>query len=346
MENMVYDKAKFLIVDDHPENVELLERILSRAGYSQFRTTTSPKQAVLDFLEYQPDIILLDLHMPEMDGRQLLQMISSIVPKSSFLPILMLTADVTPKARREALLLGAHDFLTKPLDRVEVLLRIRNLLRTRYLNLEVQEHNQTLEIKVKERTREIELAQVEVFECLVKAAEYRDDNTGEHTKRVGELSAKLATTMGYSKDESQMIALAASLHDIGKIGIPDEILMKPTSLTDKEFDIMARHTSIGKEIIFNTGFPVLSLAQTIAFTHHERWDGTGYPNGLKGDEIPLIGQIVSIVDVYDALTHNRPHKTAWTAIQAIEEIKRQKGKFFNPKVVDTFINILKDLGHV
>jgi putative two-component system response regulator len=340
--NVVYEQAKILIVDDQSDNIDLLERILLRAGYSHFRTTTRPTQAIPVFLEYQSDIILLDLHMPEMDGREILQLIAHHIPKPSFLPILILTADITAKAKREALLLGAHDFLTKPLDSVEVLLRIRNLLQTRFLNLEVQQYNQMLEEKVRLRTHELELAQIAIIESLAKASEFRDDDTGEHTKRVGEISAKLASTLGYNKEEARMIGLAASLHDIGKIGIPDAILLKAGGLTSDEFDVMKAHTTIGKEIISNTHFPILSYAQTIALTHHERWDGTGYPLGLIGDEIPLAGQIVAIVDVFDALTHRRPYKTAWSIEAALREIEKQSNKQFNPRIVSAFLKILND----
>jgi putative two-component system response regulator len=256
---------------------------------------------------------------------------------------LVLTADITPKSKREALLLGANDFVTKPLDSVEVLLRIRNLLQSRFLNLEVQEQNKLLEEKVRARTYELELAQIAILECLAKASEYRDDDTGEHTRRVGEISASIASVMGYSEEEVRMIASAASLHDIGKIGIPDEILLKPSSLTTEEYDFMKSHTTIGEQIISKTHFPILKLAQTIALTHHERWDGEGYPHGLIGDEIPLEGQIVSIADVYDALTHKRPYKPSWSSERAVLEIERQSGKQFNPKIVNAFLSILKDI---
>jgi len=343
--SVVYKRAKILIVDDKSDNIELLERILRRAGYTQIRTTTRPKQVIAIFHEYQPDIILLDLHMPDMDGLELLQLLSPIVPKSSFLPIVILTADITVRAKQEAFLLGAKDFLTKPLDRVEVLLRIRNLLQTRFLTLEVQENNHLLEEKVRHRTHELELAQIAIIECLAKASEFRDDDTGEHTKRVGDIVAKLARALGYSLEEARMIGLAASLHDIGKIGTPDGILLKSGELTSQEFDIIKSHTLIGKEILSNGHFPILEFAQTIALTHHEKWDGTGYPSGLKGDEIPFVGQIVSIADVYDALTHKRPYKSAWTSEKALEEIEKQSGKQFNPKIVRAFLdgNVIHDV---
>jgi putative two-component system response regulator len=337
---MIYQNAKILIVDDQETNIELLERILRRAGYSEIRSTDSPRLAIPIYHEFQPDIILLDLHMPDMDGRQLLQLLTPLIPKTMFLPIVILTADVTPKARREALLLGANDFLTKPLDSVEVLLRMRNLLQTRYLNLAVQQYNQMLEDRVKQRTLELEMAQSAIIECLAKASEYRDDNTGEHAVRVGEMSKKLAVSLGFGKEESEMIRLAASLHDLGKIGIPDDILLKPGALTAEEFQIMRTHTTIGNEILPKAPFKLLQYARNIVLGHHERWDGTGYPQGLQGDEIPLEAQIVSVIDVYDALTHRRPYKASWSRDQAMAEIARQSNKQFNPKVVDAFKQIV------
>jgi putative two-component system response regulator len=338
---VIYENAKILIVDDQETNIQLLERILKRAGYSQIHSTDSPRLAIPIFHEVQPDIILLDLHMPDMDGRQLLQLLTPLIPKTMFLPIVILTADVTPKSKREALLLGANDFLTKPLDSVEVLLRMRNLLQTRFLNLAVQQYNQQLEERVKQRTMELELAQSAIIECLAKASEYRDDSTGEHAYRVGEMAKKLASALGYSIEQAEMIRLAASLHDLGKIGIPDNILLKPSSLTAEEFEIMQTHTTIGNEILPKAPFPLLEFARNIALSHHERWDGTGYPHGLAGDGIPLEAQIVSIVDVYDALTHRRPYKSSWTSERAMAEIANQRNKQFNPKVVDTFFQILE-----
>lgn len=338
-----YVEAKILIVDDQPNNIELLERILHRAGYTRICAVTHPPSAVLQFLEFQPDIVLLDLHMPVIDGRELLQLLSPLIPEGTFLPMLVLTADISQKTKREALLLGANDFLTKPLDRVEVLLRIRNHLQTRFLNLEVQANNRSLKEKVNIRTQELNAALIATIECLAKASEYRDDNTGEHTRRVGEISASIASAMGFDEERVRMIALAASLHDIGKIGIPDEILLKPTTLTNEEFDIMKTHTTIGEHIISNTNFSILQLTKSIALTHHERWDGEGYPNGLAGDEIPIEGQIVSIADVYDALTHARPYKPSWPVKRAVLEIEMQSGKQFNPIVVSAFLSVIEDI---
>lgn len=335
--------AKFLIVDDQMHNIELIERILNRNGYNRMRSTTDSKRFLSLFQEYNPDIIILDLHMPDFDGFELLKALSGIIPPDEYLPILVLTADITSEAKHTALSLGAKDFLNKPLDRSEVLLRIKNLLETRFLHLKLQDQNSNLEQKVAERTENLEKARVEIFECLAKAAEYRDDNSGEHAQRVGELAANLAEKMGLGPDEVDVLRLAAPLHDVGKIGISDTILLKPGSLTEDEFNIMKKHTIIGKEILSKSKTPVFHIAEKIAAYHHESWDGSGYPYGLKGSDIPLEGQIVSVVDVFDALTHQRPYKQAWTVEEAVTEIKRLKGSKFNPELVDKFLQIINDL---
>jgi putative two-component system response regulator len=341
MENRSFTEAKFLIVDDHMGNLELLERILMRAGYHQILCTLDPTQFLSLFQEYKPDIILMDLHMPQIDGFELLDDLKELISEDEFVPILVLTADTTSAAKRRALSAGAKDFISKPLDRTEVLLRINNLLVTRKLHLKIQSHNKNLEQKVKERTQKLEKAQFEILETMAKAAEYRDDNIGEHTKRVGELSASLAIYLGIDSNEIETIRQAAALHDVGKIGISDNILLKTGKLTKEEFTIMKSHTWIGKEILSHSQFPVLKMAAEIALSHHECWDGTGYPYGLKENEIPLVGQIVSIVDVFDALTHDRPYKRAWTVQEALKELTNQKGKKFNPDLVDTFVDIIK-----
>lgn len=340
---IVYESAKILIVDDQPTNIDLVKRILQRAGYTEIRTTTQPRQAIPIFEEFQPDIILLDLHMPDMDGKELLQSISKLIPEHIFLPIIILTADITPKAKQEALLLGAHDFMSKPLDRVEVLLRIRNLLRSRFLNITVQQYNQRLEEKVTQRTHETQIAQSTLINCLNKATKYRDGLSGEHTNRVQELSSKLAIALGYSKKEADMIGEAASLHDIGKIGVPDNILFKSTGLTTHEFNILKKHTTIGKDIIANTHTPILQYAYNIIYTHHERWDGSGYPRGLKGEEIPLEGQIVSIVDIYDNLTHQHENNEVWSTERALVEITKKRGEWFSPEIVSAFLNVVMEV---
>ncbi|MCZ8514416.1 response regulator [Paenibacillus filicis] len=341
MHEMWIKQAKFLIVDDQEYNISLLERILRRAGYSNVMSTTEPLQLEARYHEIQPDIILLDLHMPAMDGFTALKCLRELKREEEYLPILVLTADVTPDAKKRVLHEGANDFLTKPFDRTEVILRIHNLLRTRYYHLQIQDHNDHLERRVRERTKELEQAKLEILQLLGRTSEYRDDETGQHTQRVAQLAGKIAYALGFPQHEADLIQQASPLHDIGKIGISDGILLKPGKFTPEEFEQMKMHTKIGANILEGSLFPVLHLARTIALSHHEKWDGTGYPNGLSGEDIPLAGRIVAIADFFDALTHERPYKRAWTREEAVAEIQKQNGVHFDPRVVDAFISIMQ-----
>lgn len=340
MDELWKRNAKFLIVDDQEYNISLLQRILTRAGYTNLAATTDPNRLEELYREQKPDIVLLDLHMPDIDGFTALRYLREWTPEGEYLPILVLTADVTPEAKKRALHEGANDFIAKPFDRSEVVLRIQNFLATRFYHLQLQERNHDLELRVRERTQELELAQAEILNVLGRTAEYRDDETGQHTQRVGELSARIALGLGLSPEEAALIGRAAPLHDIGKIGIPDGILLKPGRFTPEEFAKMKEHACIGSSILQGSVFPVLQTAGTIALTHHEKWNGTGYPQGLSGEDIPLVGRIVAIADFYDALTHERPYKRAWAREEAIAEIKAQSGRHFDPRVVQVFLELI------
>lgn len=338
------ENRRILIVDDVADNVQLLERILTRAGYTNLVSTTDPRQVMPLFAESEPDLILLDLQMPHLDGFAIMEQLGGVIPEGNYLPILVLTANITPEAKRQALSAGAKDFLTKPFDRTEVLLRIRNLLQTRTLHRQLQNQNLILEDRVAERTRELEEAQVEILERLARAAEFRDDDTGRHTHRVGEMAAAVARALGLPPAEVELIRRAAPLHDVGKIGVSDGILLKPRKLTPEEFEQMKTHTIVGAVILGGSRHRLLQMAEVIALSHHERWDGTGYPRCLAGEEIPLAGRITSVVDVFDALTHERPYKAPWPVEEALAEIERQKGAQFDPDVVDAFLGIVLDGG--
>ena len=336
--------ARLLIVDDQEPNVRLIELILQGAGFHEYRYTTDSRQAVPLCLSFQPDLLLLDLQMPHHDGFAVMAQLAEELPAQTYLPILVLTADITVAAKQRALASGANDFLAKPLDPVEVILRINNLLHTRKLYQELQQHNATLEDKVRERTQRLAEAQVEIVERLALAAEYRDDATGHHTQRVGKLSAMIARSLGQPADYIHLLRLAATLHDVGKIGIPDQILLKPAGLTHDEFATIKSHTTIGGTILGDSKFALLQMAREIALSHHERWDGTGYPQGLKGAAIPLSGRIVAIADVFDALTHDRPYKKAWTLEEAAAEITMLSGRQFDPDLVEVFLAIIQTQG--
>jgi len=341
MEQLELNLAKILIVDDQEYNVSLLERILGRAGYKQVFSTMDPFQIEQMLAEIDPDIILLDLHMPGMDGLQVLKLIRELTGENNYLPVLMLTADMTSEAKQEVLQAGVNDFLTKPYDRTEVILRINNLLKTRYLHMQLQQHNNTLETRVRERTGELQQAKAEILQLLGRAAEYRDDMTGQHTQRVGHLSALIAGRLGLPEGHIDLIRRAAPLHDIGKIGIPDDILLKPGRFEPHEFERMKTHTTIGANILEGSSFTVLKMAGIIAKSHHEKWDGTGYPEGLKGEEIPIESRIVALADFYDALTHERPYKKAWSTLEAITEVEKQKGYHFDPQIADAFLYLVE-----
>lgn len=334
--------ARILIVDDEKPNVLLLERILAEAGYTDTLSTTDPTK-VRDLVEgFRPDLVLLDLHMPRMNGFAVMEQLRSSVDPMSEPPVLVLTADVTREVKHRALVAGARDFLTKPLDLEEVLLRIGNILNIRFLEQALREEKALLEDRVLERTKDLEDAQTETFERLAMAAEFRDDDTGEHTRRVGTTAALVAEALGLPDAEVDMLRRAAALHDVGKIGIPDRILLAPRALTPEEFDIVKRHTKIGARLLSGSRSPTLAMAEEVALSHHERWDGSGYA-GLAGEDIPLVGRITTVADVFDALTHQRPYKAAWPVEKALREIEQQRGKQFDPRPADAFLEIAKEL---
>jgi putative two-component system response regulator len=333
----IHNTARILIVDDQEANVRLLEMILKRAGYVNLISIRDPRQVLASFIEHQPDLILLDLNMPHLDGFAVMTQLGPHIPEGEFVPILVLTAEILPSARQTALSIGAKDFLTKPFDTVEVLLRIHNLLETRSLYVKLQNLNETLEAKVKERTRELEEAQFEMLERLARAAEFRDDDTGQHTQRVGQLAGIVARAAGLPEQQCELIRQAATLHDIGKIGIPDSILLKPAKLLAEEYAQMKLHTAWGASILAASHFSIIQMAAEIAMFHHERWDGTGY-NGMSGEQIPMAARIVTLADVFDVLTHSRPYKKAWPIDDALAEIKSQSGSLFDPKLVEMFLS--------
>jgi putative two-component system response regulator len=335
--------ATILIIDDQESNVLLLTRILARAGYANLHSTTDPREAIDMVHALSPDIVLLDLHMPHVSGYDLLQQISDYSKSDSYLPILVLTADVTQEAKERALSSGAKDFLTKPIDPTEVLLRIHNLLETRFLHLELVTHNANLEMMVLKRSLQLESAIYEIVYRLARAAEFRDGQTGQHTNRVAMLAGRVGTLLGMNETEVELLSRAAPLHDVGKIGVPDSILLKRGPLSREEFAEMQKHVNIGGNILGGSEFPLLQMAEVIARTHHERWDGSGYSVGLDHSEIPLAGRIVSVVDVFDALIHERPYKPAWPLEKALEEIRSVRGRQFDPDVVDAFMQVVSEI---
>jgi putative two-component system response regulator len=330
--------ARILVVDDQQANVRLIERILAANGHTDVLGTTDPREVADLYRRRRPDLIMLDLHMPHLDGFKVLERLREISRGEVYLPIIVLTADISQEARTRALQMGAKDFLVKPFDAAEVVLRIENLLEIRHLHQRLSDRNRDLEVRVMERTTQLEHAHSEILERLAAAAEFRDDNTGEHVRRVAERSALLAQRLGLDYQSIDLIRRASTLHDVGKIGIPDAILLKPGRLTAEEFEVVKKHTTIGAKILGASEAPLLHSAEEIACTHHERWDGSGYPMGLAKDDIPISGRIVMVADVFDALTHDRPYKTAWPLHDAVAEVESQAGRQFDPAVVGAFLD--------
>jgi response regulator RpfG family c-di-GMP phosphodiesterase len=332
MAETAFANARILVIDDEESNVKTLARVLRAAGYQRVSTTTDPTEFLTLYRQQHPDLILLDLHMPKRDGLQILEDLRGIAGPQTYLPVLVITADTGSEIRRRTLLAGAKDYVTKPFESDELLLRIANLLETRRLHRDILTQNQLLERRVRERTEELEGAYLDTLERLAIAAEFRDDETGRHTERVGETAALLGSALGMSDDEVFLIRRAAPLHDVGKIGIPDAILRNPEALTPEEWDIMRKHTTIGGRILSGGRSRVVQLAEEIAVTHHEHWDGEGYPRGLSGEDIPLSGRLVMVADVFDALTSDRVYRKAWPAEQVLAYIHEYSGKRFDPAV--------------
>ncbi len=335
-------KAKILIIDDQEVSIHLLEQILQKNGYKNVMSTPDPREGVELYKQIRPDCLILDLNMPHLDGFQVMAKLSKIEGET-YLPIIVLSTEENQEVRFLALESGAKDFVNKPFDRVEVLIRIKNLLEVRMMHNEIRDQNKILEDKVKERTQELYNTQLDVIQRLARAVEYRDSETGLHIVRMSHYSACLSAEAGLSMEECELVLTASPLHDIGKIGIPDSILRKPGKLTPAEWGVMKTHTTIGAELLSGSNSRFLKMASEIAIAHHEKWNGTGYPYGLKEDEIPVIGQICGLCDVFDALMSKRPYKQAWSLERTLEEIKNGSGTHFNPKMVDSFMRILPQI---
>jgi putative two-component system response regulator len=325
-----------LVVDDDQANVLLLVRLLAAWGYSNVVSTTDSSEVVSLCESLQPDLLLLDLHMPPPDGFQLMELLAPWIATRGYLPILVLTADVSAEALRLALSMGAKDFLHKPFEAAEVRLRVENLLETRRLHAELRTHNELLEQRVRARTVDLEQSRLEILDRLALAAEYRDDETQQHAMRIGRTAGLLAAELELPDQTVRELRRVAPLHDIGKIAIPDRILLKPGKLTPDEFEVIKTHTTIGAQMLSGSDAPLLQLAEQIALTHHERWGGHGYPAGLVSDEIPISGRIVAVADVFDALGHDRPYRSAWPLGEVLAEIDRQCARQFDPAVIEAF----------
>ena len=314
----------------------MIQRLLGVGGYTNVVATTDPHRSISLASVSEPDLVMLDLHMPGIDGFEVLKRLQLVLPDDDFVPVLVLTGDLDPDARRRALSLGATDFLTKPFDSTELMLRIHNMLQTRLLHLTLTRQKHELQTSLLERGCELEEARLEILERLALAAELRDVETGRHMKAVGDLSRTISLRLGLDEQTANVIGRAAPLHDIGKIGVPDRTLLKNGSLDPDELDVMREHTIIGADVLSNSGSVLMQTAAVIARHHHERWDGTGYPDGLSGHLIPLAARVVAVADVFDALVHDRPYREAWTSEAAVDLIVAGAGTHFDPTVVEAF----------
>lgn len=325
--------ANVLLVDDIPQNISVLNAILSD-NYA-IKVATSGLQAIETCLSTPVDIILLDVTMPEMDGFDTCRRLKDN-PLTRGIPVIFVTAKNETGDESQGFACGGVDYITKPVQADIVRARVRT-------HLALYDQNRVLEHKVQQRTAELRETRLEIIHRLGSAGEFRDNETGLHVIRVCHYSRILGQEVGLAENEAELLFNVAGLHDVGKIGIPDGILLKPGKLDDEEWQVIRTHCEIGATIIGTHQHRLLKTAATVAMTHHERWDGSGYPQGLKGEDIPLFGRIVAVADVFDALTCVRPYKLAWPVAKATAEIERCRGQHFDPQVVDSFLRVIPKL---
>lgn len=333
------NNSPILIVDDEPTNLKLLDKILSSQGYQQLILESDPRNVVRLYQQQRPDLILLDINMPHLNGYQVIEELKAL-DDTLLPPIVILTAQYGKHYLLQALAAGARDFITKPFDRTELLMRVRNLLEAHLAHRLIHEKKNVLESMVRVRTDELRRTRLQAVQRLGMAAEYRDEETGGHILRMSHICALLARTIGWDEADCELILHASPMHDIGKIGIPDAVLLKPGSLDPHEWEIMKRHTIIGKQLLDGDDSELMHMACVIAYTHHEKWDGSGYPQGLAGQDIPIAGRIAALADVFDALTSKRPYKNAWSVEAALDMIRDNRGKHFDPQLVDALFDQL------
>lgn len=352
-------QPRIMIVDDEPINIKLAQKYLKVAGYRRFVTTSDSTQAMALLRKESPDIVLLDIMMPKVSGFDILEAIRAD-DVLAHLPVLILTASSDKETRVKALQLGATDFLTKPADHTELIPRLRNALIVKAHYDHLAHYARDLEGAVRTRTAELAASRLELIHCLARAAEYRDNETGKHVIRVGRYAGIIARHLDMDERFIEILEHAAPLHDMGKVGIPDDILLKPGKLGPDEFEFMQKHCGFGKrtfepmsndewrafrshtflgESIVDIGnSPVLEMAGKIALTHHEKWDGSGYPLGLGGESIPIEGRITAVADVFDALSTKRPYKPMFPLEKSFEIMEQGRGTHFDPKVLDAFFD--------
>ncbi len=337
-------KPKILVIDDEEQNLRLMEAMLIPLGYAVILARDG-MEALEKVREIPPDVILLDIMMPKMDGFEVARRLKED-EEAKIIPIVMVTVLREVEDRIRALEVGTDDFLTKPVDNTELKARVNSLLKVKAYNDHMRNYQNELEAEVAKRTEQlrqafekIKVASLDTIYRLSRAAEHRDKDTGAHIQRMSHYAATVARKVGLSEETVEAILYAAPMHDVGKIGIPDQILLKPGRLDSDEWEIMKEHTIAGVQILEGSDAESIKLAEVIALTHHEKWDGSGYPKGLKGQEIPLVGRITAIADVFDALTSKRPYKKAFPLEKAFIIIKEGRGSHFDHQVVDAFLAV-------
>ncbi len=345
---------RILIVDDDEQIREILSEFMKIQGF-EYETASDGIEALAK-VKLDIDLVLMDVNMPKMDGYEVIKRIRSEAEYRD-LPIIMVTSMATQEDRLRAVQAGANDFIAKPIDQIELEVRTVSLLKMKEIQDTIKRHKSELEEKVQQRTTalrksldEMVYAQRNTYEAyldtirrLAIAAEYRDEGTAAHIMRMSNYAAALAKGLKFPPGKIEIVLHASPMHDVGKIGIPDGILLKKGTLEDKEWEIMRRHTTIGSRILKESNSDFLKAGEVIAASHHEKWDGSGYPNGLKGEEIPQLGRICAVADVFDALTTKRPYKEAFSNEAAFDIIKKGRGTHFDPEVVDIFFEKIEEI---
>ena len=334
-----------LIVDDTEINLILFGALVKKLDDCQAHVFADSRQALAWVTQNVPDLIIVDYMMPELDGLEFIRL-EREMPALELVPILMITANDQKQIRYQALDLGANDFLTKPIDKVEFLARTRNMLSLNQARKHMADHASWLAGEVRKATQEIVQRERETVYRLAKAAEYRDPETGAHILRMAHYSMLIARGLGLSEEDQQMVLEAAPMHDIGKVGIADNILLKPGRLTPDEFEVMKQHAIYGDELLSGSSSKLLQAAADIARGHHEKFDGSGYPDGLAGEAIPVFSRIVAVADVFDALTSARPYKKAWAVEDAVEFLKKGSGRHFDPACVQALLGAWDEVQQV